>query len=296
MARFELDDVQAQAILDMRLQRLTNLELLALKKEYEDLLKLISRLEAILKSEKKLLGVIRTELQEIADEYGDDRLTSLEKAAPASTVVVEDTPIAEEAVVAFTRGGQLKRMAPAQYRKAPLEQSEDKSDQPRFLFMTDTDETLLFFTNLGNCYPLRVDALAEIKPRERGSLLTGVLAGLENGEEPLWITWLPHGGFAKEPDFLFVTRCGMMKRTAAADYDVRSKKFAAVNLKAGDSLLSVTPAFTRDDMLLFTRKGMCIRFGLDTVPTQGRISAGVRRHADRRGRRVGLVRAGGRQG
>ena len=73
MARFELDDVQAQAILDMRLQRLTNLELLALKKEYEDLLKLISRLEAILKSEKKLLGVIRTELQEIADEYGDDR-------------------------------------------------------------------------------------------------------------------------------------------------------------------------------------------------------------------------------
>ena len=276
MARFELDDVQAQAILDMRLQRLTNLELLALKKEYEDLLKLISRLEAILKSEKKLLGVIRTELQEIADEYGDDRLTSLEKAAPASTVVVEDTPIAEEAVVAFTRGGQLKRMAPAQYRKAPLEQSEDKSDQPRFLFMTDTDETLLYFTNLGNCYPLRVDALAEIKPRDRGSLLTGVLAGLENGEEPLWITCCRTAGLAKEPDFLFVTRCGMMKRTAAADYDVRSKKFAAVNLKAGDSLLSVQPAFTRDDMLLFTRKGMCIRFGLDTVPTQGRISAGVR--------------------
>ena len=144
MARFELDDVQAQAILDMRLQRLTNLELLALKKEYEDLLKLISRLEAILKSEKKLLGVIRTELQEIADEYGDDRLTSLEKAAPASTVVVEDTPIAEEAVVAFTRGGQLKRMAPAQYRKAPLEQSEDKSDQPRFLFMKDTDAAVLY--------------------------------------------------------------------------------------------------------------------------------------------------------
>ena len=276
MVRFELDDVQAQAILDMRLQRLTNLELLALKKEYEDLLKLISRLEAILKSEKKLLGVIRTELQEIADEYGDDRLTSLEKAAPASTVVVEDTPIAEEAVVAFTRGGQLKRMAPAQYRKAPLEQSEDKSDQPRFLFMTDTDETLLFFTNLGNCYPLRVDALAEIKPSDRGSLLTGVMAGLENGEEPLWITCCRTADLAKEPDFLFVTRCGMMKRTAAADYDVRSRKFAAVNLKAGDSLLSVKPAFTRDDMLLFTRKGMCIRFGLDTVPTQGRISAGVR--------------------
>ena len=276
MAQFELDEAQAQAILDMRLQRLTNLELLALKKEYEDLLKLISRLEAILKSEKKLLGVIRTELQEIADTYGDDRLTSLESPTAASTDLIEEAPVAEEAVVAFTRGGQLKRMSLAQYRKAPLDAMEDSSEQPRFLFMTDTDETLLFFTNLGNCYPLRVDALAEIKPRDRGSLLTGVLAGLENGEEPLWISCGRMTNLGKQPDLLFITRNGMIKRTAAADYDVRSKKFAAVNIKAGDRLLMVQPAFTRDDLLMFTRSGMCIRFGLDTVPTQGRISAGVR--------------------
>ena len=276
MAQFELDEAQAQAILDMRLQRLTNLELLALKKEYEDLLKLISRLEAILKSEKKLLGVIRTELQEIADTYGDDRLTSLDAPTAASTDLIEEAPVAEEAVVAFTRGGQLKRMSLAQYRKAPLDAMEDSSEQPRFLFMTDTDETLLFFTTLGNCYPLRVDALAEIKPRDRGSLLTGVLAGLENGEEPLWISCGRMANLGKQPDLLFITRNGMIKRTAAADYDVRSKKFAAVNIKAGDRLLMVQPAFTRDDLLMFTRSGMCIRFGLDTVPTQGRISAGVR--------------------
>ena len=276
MARFELDDAQAQAILDMRLQRLTNLELLALKKEYEDLLKLIHRLEAILKSEKKLLGVIKEELEAIAAEYGDDRRTVLEAPDNAQAQLTEEPPAAEEAVVAFTYGGQLKRMSPQLYRKTPLETAEDAAERPRFLFQTDTEETLLFFTNLGNCYSLRVDALPEIKPKDRGNLLTGVLAGLESGEAPLWITCCRPARLAKEPDLLFVTRRGMVKRTAAADYDVRGKKFAAVNLKAGDSLLTVLPAFTQDDLLMFTRAGMCIRFGLDTVPVQGRISAGVR--------------------
>ena len=276
MARFELDDAQAQAILDMRLQRLTNLELLALKKEYEDLLKLIHRLEAILKSEKKLLGVIKEELEAIAAEYGDDRRTVLEAPDNAQAQLTEEPPAAEEAVVAFTYGGQLKRMSPQLYRKTPLETAEDAAERPRFLFQTDTEETLLFFTNLGNCYSLRVDALPEIKPKDRGNLLTGVLAGLESGEAPLWITCCRPAQLAKEPDLLFVTRRGMVKRTAAADYDVRGKKFAAVNLKAGDSLLTVLPAFTQDELLMFTRAGMCIRFGLDTVPVQGRISAGVR--------------------
>lgn len=276
MTRFQLDEAQAQAILDMRLQRLTNLELLALKKEYEDLLKLISRLEAILKSEKKLLGVIRSELAEIAQEYGDDRRTTLEAPSKTEAVLTQEPAVAEEAVVAFTRAGYLKRMSPAQYRKTPLEQAEEPGERPRFLFQTDTDETLLFFTNLGNCYPLRVDALAEVKPRDRGSLLTGVLAGLEDGESPLWISCCRSADLVKEPDLLFFTRRGMVKRTAAADYDVRSRKYTAVNIKEGDSLLAVLPAFTRDDLLLFTRTGMCIRFGLETVPTQGRVSAGVR--------------------
>ena len=200
----------------------------------------------------------------------------LEAPNNAQAQLTEEPPAAEEAVVAFTYGGQLKRMSPQLYRKTPLETAEDAAERPRFLFQTDTEETLLFFTNLGNCYSLRVDALPEIKPKDRGNLLTGVLAGLESGEAPLWITCCRPAQLAKEPDLLFVTRRGMVKRTAAADYDVRGKKFTAVNLKAGDSLLTVLPAFTRDDLLMFTRAGMCIRFGLDTVPVQGRISAGVR--------------------
>ena len=224
----------------------------------------------------KAPSLSKEELEAIAAEYGDDRRTVLEAPDNAQAQLTEEPPAAEEAVVAFTYGGQLKRMSPQLYRKTPLETAEDAAERPRFLFQTDTEETLLFFTNLGNCYSLRVDALTEIKPKDRGNLLTGVLAGLESGEAPLWITCCRPAQLAKEPDLLFVTRRGMVKRTAAADYDVRSKKFAAVNLKAGDSLLTVLPAFTQDDLLMFTRAGMCIRFGLDTVPVQGRISAGVR--------------------
>ena len=277
MERFDLTEVQAQAILDMRLQRLTNLEIEALRKEYADVLKLIDRLEGILGSEKKLLAVIRKELQEIADEYADERRTTLEHPSSSPVEPLDETPVPEEAVVAYTWGGYLKRMYPAIYRKTPLPtRGEDAKEAAQFLFQTKTDETLLIFTNHGNCYPLAVSALNECKPKDRGQLLSGVLAGLEEGEAPLWITCLPMGDLARQPDYLFITRQGMIKRTAAGDYDVRSRKFTAVNIKEGDSLLCVTPAFTRDDLLFVSRCGMSIRFALDTVPTQGRISAGVK--------------------
>ncbi len=275
--RFELSEVQAQAILDMRLQRLTNLEILALKKEYEDILKLISRLEGILHSEKKLLAVIRKELEEIADEFADERRTTIEAADETPLEIEEEAAAPEEVIVAFTGGGQFKRMNPALYRKSPLPSlQEDEKEYADFLFMAKTDETLLIFTNHGNCYPLPVTALNEVKPRDRGQLLHGLLAGLEDGEEALWITCSRMADVAHLPDLLFVTRNGMMKRSSAGDYDVRSKKFAAVNVKDGDSLLTILPAASRDDLLMLTRQGLCIRFGLDTIPVQGRVAAGVR--------------------
>lgn len=277
MARFDLSDVQAQAILDMRLQRLTNLEILALRKEYEELLKLIDRLEGILGSEKKLMNVIRKELTEIAEEFGDERRTAFEEPGSAPVEPLDETPVPEEAIVAYTYGGQLKRMLPAIYRKTPLPtREENEKEATRWLFTTKTDETLFIFTDRGNCYPLSVGALNECKPRDRGQLLSGVLAGLEDEEAPLLITCCSAHDLAARPDFLFVTKQGMIKRTAAKEYDVRSKRFAAVNVKEGDRLLCVLPAATRDDLLFVTRGGVCIRFALETVPTQGRVSAGVR--------------------
>ena len=277
MERFELSDAQAQAILDMRLQRLTNLEIIALRKEYEDILKLIDRLEGILHSEKKLLAVIRKELQEIAEEFADERRTTIEKADESPLEVEEEAAAPEEVIVAFTGAGQLKRMNPALYKKTPLPtRAEDDKEFADFLFMAKTDETLLIFTDHGNCYPLPVASLNEVKPKDRGQLLSGVLAGLEDDEKALWMTCIRIADIGHLPDILFITRQGMVKRTAAADYDVRSKKFAAVNVKDGDRLLTVLPAASRDDLLLFTRSGLCIRFSLDSVPVQGRVAAGVR--------------------
>ena len=277
MARFELTDVQAQAILDMRLQRLTNLEIVALRKEYEDILKLIDRLEGILGSERKLLNVIKKELQEIADEYADERRTTIEAAEEVSADAFKEVAAPEEVIVAYTRAGFLKRIRPEVYRKNPLPtREENEPDSAEFLFMSRTDETLLIFTDHGNCYPLPVGGLNECKPRDRGQLLTGVLVGLEDGEKALWIACLRMADIGHMPDFLFVTRQGMVKRTAAADYDVRSKKFVAVNIKKEDALLAVLPAASRDDVLMLSRSGMCIRFALDTVPAQGRVSAGVK--------------------
>jgi len=277
MARFDLSDVQAQAILDMRLQRLTNLEIVALRKEYEDILKLIDKLEGILGSEKKLLNVIKKELQEIADEYADERRTTIEAAEEVSADAFKEVIAPEEVIVAYTRAGFLKRIRPDVYRKNPLPtREENEPDSAEFLFMSRTDETLLIFTDHGNCYPLSVNSLNECKPKDRGQLLTGVLVGLEDSEKALWIACLRMADIGHMPDFLFVTKQGMVKRTAAADYDVRSKKFVAVNIKKDDALLAVIPAASRDDLLMFSRNGMCIRFALDTVPTQGRVSAGVK--------------------
>ncbi len=277
MERFELTEVQAQAILDMRLQRLTNLEVEALRKEYADILKLITRLEGILKSERKLREVIRKEMEALAEQYADERRTALEAPEDVPVELPDSTPVPEDAVVVFTESGYLKRILPAQLKRTPLPTPEENpGDSARFLMNTTTAETLYIFTNLGNCYPVNVGKLAECKPRDRGQLLAGVLAGLEDGEQALHMMTADSGKLKSMPDFLFVTKHGMIKRTAAADYDVRSRKYPALSLKKEDSLLDVRPADIDKDVLLITRGGMSIRFPLSGVPVQGRIAAGVR--------------------
>ena len=277
MERFSLSEVQAQAILDLRLQKLTNLEMEALRREYADVLKEISRLEGILKSEKKLREVIRKEMETLAEQFGDDRRTTLESPEDVPVELPDNTPVPEDAVVVFTENGYLKRILPAQLKRTPLPTPEENpGDSARFLMNTTTAETLYIFTSLGNCYPVNVGKLAECKPRDRGQLLAGVLAGLEDGEQALYMMTADSEKLKSMPDFLFVTRRGMIKRTAAADYDVRSRKYPALSMKKEDSLLDVHPADPEKDVLLITRGGMSIRFPLSGVPVQGRIAAGVR--------------------
>ena len=285
--RFALSELQAQAILDMRLQRLTNLEIEALRKEYADVLKLIAHLESILKSERKLLSVIRKEMEAIAEAHGEDpRRTTLEAPSDAPVELPVEEPAAEDAVLVYTRAGYLKRVSPAQLRRQPLPTPEESlPDSPLWQLTSTTAETLYVFTDQAVCYSLPVSKLAESKPRDRGQLLTGVLPGYTEGEKALLMLTAPAGALASRPDLLFFTRRGMIKRTPAAEYDVRSRRYPAVTLKQGDALLAVLPA--RQDsgpvsgsedasVLLLTRQGMSIRFALSEVPVQGRTAAGVR--------------------
>ena len=276
MERFGLTEIQAQAILDMRLQRLTGLEILALRKEYAELLKTIAELEAILKDEKKLMNVIKKELRAVADQFGDDRRTTIEEVHNVVEALVKEEKVAEEALVTFSREGYLRRSWPKAKKAAQTEDGQP-DDPPVYSFETDTEHTLFFFTNLGNCYQLNVGALPEMnKPKDRGSLLSGVLAGLENGEEPVYLMCATAEELNSLPDLLFVTSRGQLKRSAASEYAVKRSKFGALNLREGDSLHAVLSLDVSSDVLMISETGMCIRFYADQVPAMGRVSGGVK--------------------
>ena len=276
MERFGLTEIQAQAILDMRLQRLTGLEILALRKEYAELLKTIAELEAILNDEKKLMNVIKKELRAVADQFGDDRRTTIEEVHNVVEALVKEEKVAEEALVTFSREGYLRRSWPKAKKAAQTEDGQP-DDPPVYSFETDTDHTLFFFTNIGNCYQLNVGALPEMnKPKDRGSLLSGVLAGLENGEEPVYLMCATAEELNSLPDLLFVTFRGQLKRSAASEYAVKRSKFGALNLREGDSLHAVLSLDVSSDVLMISETGMCIRFHADQVPAMGRVSGGVK--------------------
>ena len=276
MERFGLTEIQAQAILDMRLQRLTGLEILALRKEYAELLKTIAELEAILNNEKKLMNVIKKELRAVADQFGDDRRTTIEEVHNVVEALVKEEKVAEEALVTFSREGYLRRSWP-KAKKAAQPEDGQPDDPPVYSFETDTEHTLFFFTNIGNCYQLNVGALPEMnKPKDRGSLLSGVLAGLENGEEPVYLMCATAEELNSLPDLLFVTSRGQLKRSAASEYAVKRSKFGALNLREGDSLHAVLSLDASADVLMISETGMCIRFHADQVPAMGRVSGGVK--------------------
>ncbi len=274
MARFALTDVQAQAILDLRLQRLTGLEILTLRKEYEEVLRLIDKLDGILKNDKKLLGVIKKEMLEIRERFGDERRTQIVDDDTEAMTVPEEQPEPEDTVFLLTRGGQARRMAPKAFEKAEFKAPEEL---PRCLLRIQTDHTLYFFTDAGNCYPVSATAVPEIvRAKDRGLTLGGLLMGLEDGEQVVRVLAIQNGGLDKTGDLLFVTCQGMIKRTAAADYGVRKAKFAAINLKGEDRLQAVHVLSDEPNVLLLSRNAMSIQFALQSVPVTGRTTAGVK--------------------
>ena len=265
VARFALTEIQAQAILDMRLQRLTNLEILTLRNEYADLQKLIAKLKGILASEKKLMNVIKTELREIREKYSDARRTEIVDSFD-EIVIEEAAPAADESVVFITRNGFVKRMPPRSYEKS------EQQEPPAHIVNAMTDEKLLFFTDLGNCYYLPVSQVPECRPRDRGLALGGLLAGLDKAENVIAL----HNPGSGEGEYLFATENGLVKRAVKSEFTLRKTRFSAIGLKGGDKLVAVLDPAGCESVLLLSKGGMAIHFALSDVSQQGRAAAGIK--------------------
>jgi len=278
--RFGLSEVQAQAILDMRLQRLTALERDKIVADYQELLKLIARLEEILGSEALVLEIVVEELAAVKQRFADARRTEI--IADTNEISIEDLIAEEEMVITVSRGGYIKRTALSTYRsqrrggrgRRGMETKEE--DVVERLFVASTHATMLFFTSTGRVFARKVHQLPDVGPSGRGRALVNFLP-MESGERVAAL--LAVRDFEEEQGsyLLFATRLGRVKRTPLADYaNIRSTGIRAVAIVDGDDLLSVHLTQGTHHVFIGTHRGMAIRFEETDARPMGRVSAGVR--------------------
>ena len=267
--RFELTDIQAQAILDMRLARLTALEIEALEKEYAFILETIKRLEEILASNTKLMKVIMHELGEVKEKYADERRTKILDENHEIEINEADYIAVEDYLAAMSPDGFLKRIALKTYQKSNVA----NGDTPKLLLPTTTEKNIQLFTSLGNMYTLACTDLPDAKPKDKGKPLSALMAGVDAGEE---IVAMFSFDDYKKGDLLFTTKSGLIKRTALGEYDVRNKKIIASGLSDGDSIVSVHLIDSKTDWLVVTSSGMSVRFSSNDVSCMGRSAKGVK--------------------
>ena len=275
--RFVLTDVQAQAIVDMRLRALTGLEREKLETEHQELVERIANLKAILGDEKLLLGVIKEEISLISQKYGDERRTSI--GYDEFDMSMEDLIPRENTVIAMTHLGYIKRMTidnfHSQHRggKGIKGMQTIDEDYIEDLMMATTHHYILFFTNTGRVYRIKAYEIPEAGRTARGTAIVNLLQ-LMPGEKITAIIALRE---YKEDRYLFMaTKKGIVKKTAITEYEnVRKKGLAAINLREDDELIEVKVTDNTKDILLVTKHGMCIRFNEMDVRTTGRVSMGV---------------------
>ncbi len=278
IARFGFSQVQAQAILDMRLQRLTGMEREKIEEEYAALLKDIAYFKSILQNEGVLLGVIREELTAVRDRLGDARRTEI--AERAGDVSLLDLVAEEDQAVTLSNNNYIKRTSMTEYRMqrrggtGKRGMATRDQDFVRDLLIANTHGKLLIFTNLGRLYQLGVVEVPEGTATGKGRNLAN-LVNMPDGEQPARV--VPVRGFEDGGDLLFVSKRGMIKRTELADYArARANGLNAVDIVEGDELLTVVPAGRDQDVMLVTRNGRAARFSGETVRPMGRGARGVR--------------------
>lgn len=277
MERFGLSDIQAQAILDMRLKTLSGLQREKIDEEYNQLMELIAHLRDILNSERLVFDIIKEELIEIRDKFGDERKTKI--VAAEGEIDIEDLIKEEQTVVALTHFGYIKRMPIDTYRsqkrggKGITGMATREDDFVKQIFTASTHDVILFFTNKGKLYKLRGYEIPEAGRTARGTAIVNLLR-LDSGEKVSAV--IPIQNFAEGKYLLMATKNGLIKKTALSEYDSNRKTgLQGITLKDNDELISVRLTDGQDNVVLVTRNGMCITFDEKDVRPIGRVSQGV---------------------
>jgi len=277
MRDFPLTEIQAQAILDMKLQRLTGLEREKIIREYADTLKEIARLKEILENEALVSQIVKDELLEIRNRYIDERKTEI--TSETKEITMEDLITDEEMVITLSHQGYIKRNPLSAYRsqrrggKGLIGMETKEEDFVNELFIGATHDYMLFFSNLGRLYWLKIYQIPEAGRAAKGKALVNLLA-LSEGERIT--TALPVRNF-KEGSLVTFTKKGTVKKTALEEYsNPRGKGIIAVTLEEGDELISVRKTDGKSDLIIGTKKGLSIRFNEEDVRDMGRTAKGVR--------------------
>ena len=277
MDRFGLSEIQAQAILDMRLKTLSGLQREKIENEYNELMALIAHLREILSSERLVFDIIKEELIEIRDKFGDERKTKI--VAAEGEIDIEDLVKEEQTVITLTHFGYIKRLPIDTYRsqkrggKGITGMTTREDDFVKQIFIASTHDTILFFTNKGKLYKLRGYEIPEAGRTAKGTAIVNLLS-LDPGEKVSAV--IPIQNFAEGKYLLMSTKNGLIKKTALTEYNsTRKTGLQGITLKENDELIEVRLTDGQDNIVLVTKNGMCITFDEKDVRPIGRVSQGV---------------------
>jgi DNA gyrase subunit A len=279
MERFELSEVQAVAILDMQLRRLAALERQRLQEEYRELMERIAELQAILDDPSKVRAIVKQELLEVKSKYADPRRTEIR--VDDGELSIEDLIAAEPVVVTVTRTGYVKRTALDEYRaqgrggRGVRGANLKEDDIVQFLFLTNTHHWVLFFTNQGRVYRVKVHELPEAQRNARGTYVANVPGATFQPDEKIAAV-LDLDNYNGSRYLVAGTRRGMVKKTALSEYDSSRVGLAAINLQDGDELIGVKLTSGADDVIFVSRKAQAARFSEDLARSMGRATQGVK--------------------
>jgi DNA gyrase subunit A len=278
MKRFKLSEIQAKAILDMRLQRLTGLERKKIEDEYRETIKLIERLKAILKSKQLQMQIVKKELQEIKEKYGDPRRTEI--VYKAEEFSIEDMIAEEQVVITVSHGGFVKRVPVSGYRRqsrggrGSTGATTKEDDFIEHVFVASSHDYMLLFSNKGRCYWLKVFEVPEGSRAARGKSIVNLIAKEQDESITSYVTVK---GFDEQSFIMMVTERGMIKKTSLSEFsNPRKTGIIAVGLAKGDQLIAARLTDGSQDIVIGTREGMAIRFHEKEVRGMGRTAGGVR--------------------